>query len=82
MKRQVIVAGTFEQALAFAKSKMLRRSEWVYMPHGQRQIIQSCARGSTIWVFGTYYNRRDWLEILEGCEARELRILGRVEGNA
>lgn len=78
MKRQVIVAGTFEQAMAFAKSKMLRRSEWVYTPHGQHQIIQSCARGSTIWVCGTYYTRRDWVEILKGCEARELQILGQV----
>lgn len=71
---QLIIAGNSRQAHHLAKFCMgLKPVDWCHINDGTREWISRYP--SSIWLYGTYYERRDWCEIQEKCKLRGITLL-------
>lgn len=71
MIRIHIVAGTLQQAEHVARMNTLMKSEWCYVSSPERLRGQL---GGVAWLYGTYYQRRDFDEIAVLLRERRFHV--------
>lgn len=69
---QMIIAGNAKQAWDAAQSKRLG-SDWFNIIDAED--LRGLRPGSTVWLVGTYYERRDYDELAELCAARDIGLV-------
>jgi len=72
MSAQAIYAGDTEQAKQLVKD--LGYTGRVIIIHDTEDLAP-LRRGSTVWIVGTYYRRKDFDEIAEACSARDISFV-------
>lgn len=71
--RQLIIAGGIQEAFKTAKERNLRNNQWQFIC--AVDDIRHARPGSTVWLVGTYYERRDYDELAEFCAARDIGLV-------
>lgn len=70
MVRIYILAGTAEQAEWLARKHEIPLSNWRYI--SRRECLYGL-RGGVVWLYGTFYERRDFREIEANLRERGLQ---------
>jgi hypothetical protein len=71
---QLIIAGNHEQALELAKRQGCKSFKYIF----SMRDLRGEPRGQRIWLAGTFYCRKDWIEMRDFCELQDHKLLAEV----
>lgn len=77
MQRQLIIAGDIRQARTCAKMRGLKGDEYTVV--NDSFDLDGVRRGETVWLYGTYYARKDLRHLMVTCRARDLKAIEVVD---
>lgn len=71
---QMIIAGNKGEAVHVAElEKRIDSRKWKYVQGVED--LRGLRPGSTVWLVGTYYERRDYDELAELCASRDIGLV-------
>lgn len=73
MSRQFIIAGRSAEASIAAHKRTMTPDQYSYV--NGAEDLRGLRAGSTVWLVGTYYERKDYDELAELCAARDIGLV-------